>query len=134
MRKLALALLASALTLAALTGSASAGPPGEICNYDHRMDVAWVNGQMYECRCIRFRGEERPWCSWFKVPPARATRPPKKAKPKLIVTKSAGSVGVIAPPALSASPPPPAPAPVAATGKCNDPYLADDAWAQANGC
>jgi hypothetical protein len=122
---LALCLVASlALTMSAATASAES--PSSPCTPETRMDVWWDStGAMYECRCVRFPGETERWCSWFKVP---AARKPTAAKPKTKKKTTPSVGGTIAPVVAVVSPA------VASNtaGTAADPFLASDAWAQAN--
>jgi hypothetical protein len=119
MKRVLLVLAIVLAATAALSAPAGAESPSIACTHDKRLDVWWDSqGNMYECRCVRFPGETEHWCSWFKVPPARK---PHAAKPK---ATPASGVGMTAPPALSSS--------TGAPGTSSDPYLAGDSWAQAN--
>lgn len=118
-RLLAILALAGCVFVVAYTLSAHAAAPTLPCNPTTRMDTWWdEHGVQYECRCIRFPGETRPWCSWFKVP-TEGRAELRRVRPR------------VTPPATR--PAPPLPAASAVVAWAPDPYLAGDAWAQANG-
>jgi hypothetical protein len=135
------------ITAAEVHASTVHAPPSAPCDSDHIMDLA-INshGIWFECICERltFTGDV---CDWYELGPApdaaairrRSWRYVPRATLRSLLVKHSWPRYLDPPRRITA----PAPVkPVAGiatgvattTGKCTDPFLADDAWAQAHGC
>ena len=138
--------LAVALVTAAAVHAAPPvhAPPSAPCNSDHIMDLFITDdGVWFECVCERL-----PMglvCDWYELGPApdakaarnRLWRYVSPATQRQLMVRhnwprflslrhtSKPAAKVVAGIATGV---------VTTTGACNDPYLADDAWAQAHGC